>query len=230
MTSGRRRTAAEAGAGEQSECAGGDGVRRGASRGSGGSRSAAPRLARIAVVAMIVAVPVAGCGGGDAPVSPLPVQAPAARSPGPASPSPSALPSSALPPSPSTPGRPPSPPAVVPPARRPPPAAPPTTAAGRTPGATRSPSGPPGTCFGAVRHDVVLAETELALLPSLCFATGGVLRIIGIGPGEVTVDREDLVSRSYEGGVVDIRFVRPGTVDVLIPQGGTTHTVTVVVR
>ncbi|WP_247685711.1 hypothetical protein [Micromonospora sp. C31] len=81
-----------------------------------------------------------------------------------------------------------------------------------------------------MRHDVVLAETELALLTSLCFATAGVLRIIGIGPGEVTVDREDLVSRSYEAGVVDIRFVRPGAVAVLIPQGGTTHTVTVVVR
>ncbi|MFV2112988.1 hypothetical protein ACFHW0_11720 [Micromonospora sp. LOL_025] len=213
--------------GEPPESAGGDDVRRGASRGSGGSRFPAPRLARIAVLAVAVAVPVAGCGGGDAPVSPLPVQATASRSPGPTSPSPSALPSSALPPSSSTPGR---PPAVVPPARRPPPAAPPTTAAGRTPTATRSPSGPPGTCFGAVRHDVVLAETELALLPSLCFATGGMLRIIGIGPGEVTVDREDLVSRSYEAGVVDIRFVRPGTVDVLIPQGGTTHTVTVVVR
>ncbi|MER7417509.1 hypothetical protein ABT346_12125 [Micromonospora peucetia] len=81
-----------------------------------------------------------------------------------------------------------------------------------------------------MRYDLVLAENELALLRSLCFASGGVLRIIGIGPGEVTVDREDLVSRSYEAGVVDIRFVRPGTVDVMIPQGGTTHPVTVVVR
>ena len=111
----------------------------------------------------------------------------------------------------------------VPPSRRPPPAAPPTTAAGRTPTATRSPGELPGTCFGAVRYDLVLAETELALLRSLCFATGGVLRIRGIGPGEVGVDREDLVSRHYEAGVVDIRFVRPGTVDVPIPQGGTTH-------
>ncbi|MFY1599324.1 hypothetical protein [Micromonospora sp. WMMD737] len=203
--------------------------RRGAPRGSGGSRFSAPRLAGIAVAAVTVAVPLAACGGGDAPVSPLPVQAPASRSPGPASPSPSALPPSASPP-PSTPGRPPGTSAVVPPSRRPPPAAPPTTAAGRTPTATRSPGELPGTCFGAVRHDLVLAETELALVRSLCFATGGVLRIVGIGPGEVGVDREDLVSRSYEAGVVDIRFVRPGTVDVLIPQGGTTHTVTVVVR
>ncbi|MEU4776291.1 hypothetical protein, partial [Micromonospora sp. NPDC023644] len=177
-----------------------------------------------------LAVPVAACGGGDAPVAPLPVQPPAAespRSPGPPPAAPStAAPSTASPPGPGTPRT----PAVVPPTRRPPPAAPPTTAAGRTPTATRSPSGLPGTCHGAVRYDVVLAETELALLTSLCFASGGVLRIIGIGPGEVSVDREDLVSRSYEGGVVDIRFVRPGTVAVLIPQGDTTHTVTVVVR
>ncbi|MER7336095.1 MULTISPECIES: hypothetical protein [unclassified Micromonospora] len=174
---------------------------------------------------MTVALSVAACGRGGAPVSPLPVQPPAvatSQSAGLAS----ASPASASPPAPSTPG----PSAVVPPARRPPPAPPPTTAAGRTPTATPSPSGLPGACLGAVRYDLVLAETELALLTSLCFATGGVLRIIGIGPGEVTVDREDLVSRSYEAGVVDIRFVRPGTVAVLIPQGGTTHTVTVVVR
>ncbi|MEH1102947.1 hypothetical protein V6V16_27705 [Micromonospora sp. CPCC 205561] len=171
---------------------------------------------------------VAGCGGGEAPVSPLPVQAPTAPvtpssgSPGP----PSASPPSVSPPGPGTAGT----SAVARPAPPPRPAAPPTTAAARTPAATRSPSGPPGTCFGAVRHDLVLAETELALVRSLCFATGGVLRIIGIGPGEVTVDREDLVSRSYEAGVVDIRFVRPGTVVVLIPQGGTTYPVTVVAR
>ncbi|MEU4643921.1 hypothetical protein [Micromonospora sp. NPDC023814] len=195
------------------------------SRGSGGFRFAAQRLATVAVFAVAVAVPVAGCGRQGAPVSPLPVQPPAvatSQSVGPAS----ASPSSAFPPAPSAPG----PSAVVPPTRRPPPAPPPTTAAGRTPTATSSPGGLPGTCHGAVRYDLVLAETELALLTSLCFATGGVLRIIGIGPGEVTVDREDLVSRSYEAGVVDVRFVRPGTVAVRIPQGGTTHTVTVVVR
>ena len=80
-----------------------------------------------------------------------------------------------------------------------------------------------------MRYDLVLAETELALLKSLCFATGGVLRIRGIGPGQVTVDREELVSRSYEAGVVDIRFVRAGTVVVTIPQDGRTYPITVVV-
>lgn len=181
------------------------------------------RLVAAGLVAMTVAGPVAGCGG-DGPVSPLPVQPPttmAGATGPPASPTPSAAPS---------PSSPPAPPVVVPTSRRPPPVTPATTITRRTPPATRSPSGLPGTCHGAVRYDLVLAETELALLTSLCFATGGVLRIIGIGPGEVTVDREDLVSRSYEAGVVDIRFVRPGTVAVRIPQGGTTHEITVVIR
>ncbi|WCN83650.1 hypothetical protein [Micromonospora sp. LH3U1] len=56
------------------------------------------------------------------------------------------------------------------------------------------------------------------------------LRIQGIGPGLVTVDRPELVSQQYEAGVVDIRFVRPGTVDVTIPQQDREHTITVVVR
>lgn len=81
-----------------------------------------------------------------------------------------------------------------------------------------------------MRYDLPLAETEIELLKSLCFATGAVLRIQGIGPGLVTVDRPDLVSQHYEAGVVDIRFVRPGTVAVTIPKDGREHTITVVVR
>ena len=56
------------------------------------------------------------------------------------------------------------------------------------------------------------------------------LRIQGIGPGLVTVDRPELVSQQYEAGVVDIRFVRPGTVAVMVPKEGREHTITVVVR
>ncbi len=85
-------------------------------------------------------------------------------------------------------------------------------------------------CQGAVRYDLPLAETEIELLTSLCFGTGAVLRIQGIGPGLVTVDRPDLVSQQYEAGVVDIRFVRTGTVAVTIPKEGREHTITVVVR
>ncbi|BCL16876.1 hypothetical protein GCM10017556_46150 [Micromonospora sagamiensis] len=175
------------------------------------------RLAPVTVVVVAVAGMVAACGG-DVPVSPLPVQPPSAVATRTPTPPVTSTPSASPPP---------GTPVVVPTSRRP---APVTSTSVRTPPATRSPSGLPGTCHGAVRYDLVLAETELALLTSLCFATGGVLRIIGIGPGEVTVDREDLVSRSYEGGVVDVRFVRPGTVVVRIPQGGTTYPITVVVR
>ena len=54
--------------------------------------------------------------------------------------------------------------------------------------------------------------------------------MLGIGPGLVTAEPESLVSRYYEAGVEDIRFVRPGTVTVTIPQDTETHTITVVVR
>ncbi|GIJ79637.1 hypothetical protein SAMN05443287_101803 [Micromonospora phaseoli] len=84
-------------------------------------------------------------------------------------------------------------------------------------------------CLGAVRYELVL--TDPGPMPSsLCFATGGVLRIRNIGPGEVTVDREELVDSHYEAGVVDLRFVRTGTVDVFIPREPDTHVITVVVR
>lgn len=175
------------------------------------------RARRVLAVALAPALltPLAACGG-DRPVSPLPVR-PA---------SPTTAPASPVAPGPTT--VPASP--VVAPTVRPPAPAPrrPTRGTG-TRAPTPSPSGLPDACLGPVRYDLVLAETEMALVRSFCFETGGVLRIVGIGPGEVTVDREDLVSRSYEAGVVDIRFVRVGTVVVTIPQGGTAHPVTVVV-
>jgi hypothetical protein len=88
---------------------------------------------------------------------------------------------------------------------------------------------PTGTCYGAVRHDLDLRNTVLDLVKSMCFHTGGVLRLQGIGPGLVTTAPGSLVSSSYEGGVVDLRFIRPGTVTVTIPQDEQTYTITVVV-
>ncbi|MEV4543605.1 hypothetical protein [Micromonospora echinaurantiaca] len=172
----------------------------------------------IAVAALMAVVAgVTGCGG-DAPVSPLPVQPPPPVAAG------STTPPGPLAGTPSIPATPPGPSTVAPPTRRPAPAAdPPTTGRG-----TRTAS-PTPACHGPIRYDIVLAETELELIRSLCFAAGAVLRIQGIGPGLVTVDREDLVSRHYEAGVVDIRFVRTGTVAVTIPEDGREHTITVVV-
>jgi hypothetical protein len=45
----------------------------------------------------------------------------------------------------------------------------------------------------------------------------------------VTATPADLVAQSYEAGVVDLRFLRPGTVTVRIPQEDRTHTIEVVV-
>ncbi|MFG2168126.1 hypothetical protein [Micromonospora chersina] len=171
-------------------------------------RRAAPAAPALAALAVLAGTP--ACA--DRPVSPLPVRPPASTVGAAAPPTTAAAPET------STGTRPSRNPAPSPPARS-------RTVRPAAPASTALPS----ACLGAVRYDLVLAETELALLKSLCFATGGVLRIRGIGPGLVTVDRADLVSRSYEAGVVDIRFVRTGTVVVTIPQDGRTYPITVVV-
>ncbi|PWR08101.1 hypothetical protein DKT68_16815 [Micromonospora acroterricola] len=180
------------------------------------------RLTGTVAVALTLAVAVAGCG--SEPVSPLPVQPPATSGT-----SGTTATATATASEPSTASASPSP--AAPTTRRPvaaPPA--PTRTRGTPPRPAPSSSGPTTACQGAVRYDLPLAETELELLRSLCFATGAVLRIQGIGPGLVTVDRPELVSQQYEAGVVDIRFVRPGTVAVTIPQEDRAHTITVVVR
>lgn len=167
------------------------------------------------LAAALLLVPVTGCA---APVAPLPVRAP---TPTPAIPT--TAPPTTVAPTPA--GPPPGTVGALPTRPAPAPSTP-----DRTPG-TRSPSASPrpSACLGPVRYDLVLADTELALLTSLCLGVGGVLRLQGIGPGEVTVDREDLVDQNYEAGVVDLRFLRAGTVGVSIPYEGTTYLVTVVV-
>ncbi|MFI6128863.1 hypothetical protein [Micromonospora sp. NPDC051141] len=173
-----------------------------------------------AVLGALVLLAGAPACSADHPVAPLPVRPPVASTVAPTPPGVAAAPPTVTAPVPTPPRT------DAPDARR----------SARTPARTPAarPTPPTGTtattaCFGAVRHDLDLAETELALVRSLCFAAGGVLRIQGIGPGQVTVDREDLVSRSYEAGVVDIRFVRAGTVVVTIPQHDRTYPITVVV-
>jgi len=178
-------------------------------------------IAAAGAIAVIAAVPLAACG--DPSVLPRPAQAAENET----SAAPSRMPSTA----PSASARAENPEPGV--ARKP---------AGQRPVKTRTvkpattgshPSKPPprpaGTCYGAVRHDLDLHNTVLDLVKSMCFHTGGVLRLQGIGPGLVTAAPGSLVSQSYEAGVVDLRFVRPGTVTVSIPQDEQTYTITVVV-
>jgi hypothetical protein len=86
------------------------------------------------------------------------------------------------------------------------------------------------SCQGAVVRTIDVASDELALVPALCLGRGAVLRVENIGPGEVTTDSPDLVDQNYEAGVVEIRFLRAGTVVVTIPQAGESYDVAVVVR
>jgi hypothetical protein len=170
------------------------------------------RVAATAALALMAAASLAACGADS--VSPLPVEAAetatsVAASPSPSpTPTPSASVASASPRS--------------SPTTRPRPTKTKVKTTRATPKAT-------STCYGAVRHDIDLQNTELALIRSMCFHAGGVLRLKGIGPGLVTATPESLVDPNYEGGVVDLRFLRAGTVTVKIPQEEQTYTITVVV-
>jgi hypothetical protein len=175
-------------------------------------------LAAVGVLALIALAPVAACAG--EPLNPIPVQAAGAES---------AEPTGRPPGRPSTPASTAhSPPGAGEPtaARQPVRKQPVRTATTTT---TTKGSEPPSSCHGAVQYDVDLQNTELALMTSMCFRAGAVLRLQGIGPGLVTSTPASLRSQSYEAGVVDIRFIRPGTVTVTIPQEEQTYTITVVV-
>jgi hypothetical protein len=162
--------------------------------------------------ALALAPLAAACGSPDT-VSPLPVRTAVAPGSGLPSAAPAASTTASPGAAPTQRGR----PAGAPTAKRPP---------GRP---ATSPPGAPSSCHGAVRYDLDLHNTELALVTSMCFKAGGVLRLQGIGPGLVTVTPDTLTSSSYEAGVQDIRFVRRGTVDVRIPQDEQVYTITVVI-
>jgi len=167
---------------------------------------------RLTTGVLAASLAAAGCAA-EPPVSPLPIEAPSSAAP--------SLTASALPPATRSaiPSATPLRPTPSRPSKRPP----------RTGRPSRTPS-PPPSCEGAVVHTIDLTTDELALVPALCVAAGAVLRIEHIGPGEVTTDAPGLVAQHYEAGVVEIRFVRPGTVVVTIPQQGDSHDIPVVVR
>jgi hypothetical protein len=167
-------------------------------------------LAALGALALIAVAPVAACGSD--PVSPLPAHAAGQPSTGTPSQTPTATPTAS------------TPPGHAPPTVNNPPAGSKPTKAN-----TPRPTTPTPVCMGAIRYDLDLRNNELALIKSMCFHTGAVLRLQGIGPGLLTAEPASLVSQNYEAGVVDIRFVRPGTVTVTIPQDEQTYTITVVV-
>ncbi|WP_246002440.1 hypothetical protein [Allorhizocola rhizosphaerae] len=80
-------------------------------------------------------------------------------------------------------------------------------------------------------YDLHLQTTELSFIKSMCFAVGGILRIRSLGPGQLKVEPQGLTSVDYEAAVYDVRFVRPGTVAITIPQDQQEdHVITVVIR
>jgi hypothetical protein len=169
-------------------------------------------IAAAGALALIATIPLAACGGPS--VSPRPAEAAENEA--------AAAPALTPDPSPSASGRAGNAEPGV--ARQP--AGPGSAKTGTV---TPNPTKPTGTCYGAVRHDLNLRNNVLDLVKSMCFHTGGILRLQGIGPGLVTATPGSLVSQNYEGGVVDLRFVRPGTVTVTIPQDEQIYTITVVV-
>jgi hypothetical protein len=171
-------------------------------------RTSIRHLATLGALALTVLGAAAACG--SEPVSPLPANAAGLPSTG----TPSQTPTM-------TPG------ASTPPAHAPPAGSKPTKTA--TPRPTTPRPTHSSACMGAIRYDLDLHTNELALVRSMCFRVGAVLRLQGIGPGLVTAEPASLVRQNYEAGVVDIRFVGAGTVTVTIPQDGQIYTITVVV-
>lgn len=177
---------------------------------------------RLTAGVLAASLAVAGCAA-ESPVSPLPIEAATAGAVPSlsAGSSPSATPSATPPEAPSASLRQAAPSRIG-------------GTATSSPRPNRTTPAPPSTlpssCQGAVVYTIDVATEELALVRGLCLAVGAVLRIEHIGPGEVTTDSPDLVDQHYEAGIVEIRFVRPGTVVVTIPQDGRPYRVPVVVR
>lgn len=178
-----------------------------------------PEAVALALIALL-----SGCAGNQLAPLPVPVRAaettsqPSSATAAASSPSPSSSPATTRS------SRPPA--SVIPdaPAIKIPPR--PTTG---TPSPKPTTSAPPSSCDEAVLVDLDLQNTELALVPSMCFHIGGVLRMHSIGPGLVEATPESLRDYRYEAAVVTLRFLRPGTVTVTIPQDTQTYTIEVVV-
>jgi hypothetical protein len=64
---------------------------------------------------------------------------------------------------------------------------------------------------------------------SLCFTTGGVLRIENVYPGDVSADSTDRADCRWEAGISTCRFLRAGNVTVRIAGRSPGRSIMVVV-
>src|SRR5688500_5846931 len=91
---------------------------------------------------------------------------------------------------------------------------------------TRSPSPTPSTdCMGPVVFSIP-ASTEFDLFTSFCIKVGGSLRVTNTGPGTVRFAPAEKVDDFYAAGVIQGRFLHPGTYVVSIDRETKTYTVT----
>jgi hypothetical protein len=100
----------------------------------------------------------------------------------------------------------------------------PTTSTPRT---THSSTSPP-TCLGAVHYRIDTWDGRR--WPTLCITIGGLLQLVGTGPGNLGSSPPGLADCRYEGGTHACRLIATGTVkfEVTKPQGDRSLTVVVV--
>jgi hypothetical protein len=101
----------------------------------------------------------------------------------------------------------------------------PTTSTPRT---THSSTSPP-KCLGAVLYTIDTWDYGRRW-PTLCITVGGLLRLVGTGPGNLNSSPPDLADCRYEGGTHSCRLIATGTVkfEITKPQGDRSLTVVVV--
>jgi hypothetical protein len=161
-----------------------------------------PHLISAAAMALASMTAVAACGSAPGKALPQPGSTVSPSAPAPSTPAPS------------TPA---------------PTSAPPSTAAPTTsrPGTTHSSSSPP-TCLGAVLHTIDTWDGRR--WPTPCLTVGGLLLLVGTGPGNLNFNPPGLADCRYEGGTHGCRLIATGTVkfEITKPQGNRSLTVVVI--
>jgi hypothetical protein len=102
-----------------------------------------------------------------------------------------------------------------------------TTTAAPDPAPTSAAPSRSGSCVGST---FIIDGADSADSPrSLCFTTGGVLRIENVYPGDVSADPSDRAACQWEAGIATCRFLRAGDVTVRISGQSPNRSIAVVV-